>query len=329
VPKDFRRGYIESFNVAVQREFLKQMTATVSYVGTHAIRQQTLYDVNGAPAGGGNAGRFLNTQYGANNSNSEIYSILPFQGSLYNGLQTQLTSTGSRLAQYGVVYTYSKTQDAADNGQLGTLMFVDPNQIRRNYGLAGYDRKDNFQFWSILKSPVDKGKQVFGSRALGLVAGGWQLTDILSDVSGTPFNVTASGTSLNAPGNTQVADYVTGNAKVLRSNTNGARQYLNPAAYAAVTTARFGTSGRNGVRGPGLFNLDTSLARSFPLFRESELQFQADVFNITNTPQFANPTANASTITTSGTGAIAPNGFGVITTSNSNRTMRLSARITF
>ena len=47
--------------------------------------------------------------------------------------------------------------------------------------------------------------------------------------------------------------------------------------------------------------------------------FQADAFDITNTPQFANPTANIS----------APGSFGIITTSNVNRTMRLSARITF
>ena len=103
VPKDFRRGYIESYNVALQHQFPLQVVATVSYVGTHAVRQQRLYDINAAPAGGGNTGRFLNAQYGANNSNSAIYSILPFQGSGYNGLQTQLTATGSRFLQYGLV----------------------------------------------------------------------------------------------------------------------------------------------------------------------------------------------------------------------------------
>ena len=108
------------------------MTTTITYVGSHEIREQTLFDI--ASAGGGTTGRFLNAKYGANFSNSEIYSILPFQGATYNALQAQLTNNTGKPYSYGVVYTYSKTQDASDNGQLGTLMFVDPNQVSKITG---------------------------------------------------------------------------------------------------------------------------------------------------------------------------------------------------
>ena len=318
IPQDFRRGYIESYNLAVQRELPGGMSTTMTYVGSHQVRGQSLYDINGSPVNGGNTGRFLNAKYGANTSNSEIYSILPFQGASYNALQAQLTSNTGKPYSYGVVYTYSKTENAADNGQLGTLLFVDPAEISKNYSRASYDRKHNFQFWSILQSPFGRGGKSLMSHPLGYLLGGWQLTNILSRVSGTPFNVTASGTTLNAPGNTQVADYV-GGPSVLNGNASGFRQYLNVAAFAPITTARFGNTGRNFVRGPGIFNLDTSVARTFPIYREADFIFQADVFDITNTPQFANPTANIS----------APASFGILTTSNVNRTMRLSARITF
>ena len=242
VPQDFRRGYIESYNLAVQRELPGGMSTTLTYVGSHMVRGQSLYDINGSPVNGGNTGRFLNTKYGANTSNAEIYSILPFQGASYNSLQAQLTGNTGKPYSYGLVYTYSKTEDAADNGQLGTLLFVDPVQIRRNYSLAGYDRKHNFQFWSILQSPFGNGSKSLRSHPVGYLLGGWQLTNILSVVSGTPFSVTASGTTLNAPGNTQVADYVGGGA-VLNGNANGFRQYLNTAAFAPITTARFGNTG--------------------------------------------------------------------------------------
>ena len=43
---------------------------------------------------------------------------------------------------------------------------------------------------------------------LSLIVGGWQVNNIVSFYSGTPFSVTASGTSLNAPENDQRADQV-------------------------------------------------------------------------------------------------------------------------
>ena len=110
---------------------------------------------------------------------------------------------------------------------------------------------------------------------------------------------------------------VVGGRAVL-AGTGGSYQYLNPSAFAAVTAVRFGTAGRNDVRGPGLFDLDVSLKREFPLFERFRLEFVADSFDITNTPAFANPAANISNA-----------GFGTVTTSNANRTLRLSGRITF
>ncbi len=319
IPKDYRRGYIESYNVTVQREIPFKLVGTISYVGSHAIRQQTLVDINGSPVGGGTAGRFLNAKYGANNNITDIYSIEPFRGSVYNGLQTQLTRTAGSLGQFGIIYTFSKSMDISDNGQLGKLNYVDPAYLNDNWALAGYDRKHNFQFWSILQSPFGKGGRNFRSSVVGYIVGGWQLSDILSRVSGSPFSVLSSAASLNAPGNTQVANRISGVKAVLNENSGGFRQYLNPQAYSTVTAVAFGNSGRNSVRGPGLFNLDISLSRSFPVWRGSALLFQAEAFDITNTPQFANPSATIST----------PASFGVITTSLVNRTLRLSGHITF
>jgi hypothetical protein len=176
---------------------------------------------------------------------------------------------------------------------------------------------------------------------VGYILGNWQLSTTLSRVSGTPFTVTGSAGLLNAPGNTQVADLNAGFTKVISQNVNGARQYLNYAAFCDVassttrsdctttTTARFGTSSRNSVRGPGIFDLDVSLKRSFPIWEKVKLDFAAEAFDITNTPQFANPAAAISTVTNSATTGINLGGFGQLLTSNVNRTMRLSGRISF
>lgn len=324
IPQDFRRGYIESYNLSVQREIPGGLVANVAYVGTHAIRQQSNVNINAAAPGTGTAGRLLNVMYGPNTNVTDINSALPFRGSIYNGLQTQLSRTSSKHGSTGVIYTFSKAMNISDNSQANGLSFAYPTYWDRNWALAGYDRKHNFQWWTSYNLPFGAGQTFLNHGLSGYVVGGWKISTVLSRVSGSPFSVTASGGLLNAPGNTQLADQdFTVNA-VSNTNINGNRQYINPAAFKDVSTAngvtvpRFGTSGRNSVRGPGLFNLDVSLKRSFPLYDSLALDLMAEAFDITNTPQFANPASN-----------IASGGFGVITTSNANRTMRVSARISF
>ncbi len=323
IAQTFRRGYIESYNLAVQRELPLKLVSTVSYVGTHAIRQISNLDINAAPPGGGNAGRFLNTTYGANTSNVEVYSQMPFGESVYNGLQTQLTRTSNRHGSTGIIYTYSKAMDVSDNSISNGLTFSYPTYYGRNYALAGYDRKHNFQWWTSYPFPFGHDGLFLQHGITGYILGNWRVSTVLSRVSGTPFTVTSSATSLNAPGNTQVADQNFGVNTVVGGRTavagnGGSFQYLNPSAFAAVTTARFGTGSRNGVRGPGLFDLDVSLKREFPIYERIRLDLAADAFDVTNTPAFANPAA-----------VISNAGFGQVTTSNANRSLRLSGRISF
>jgi hypothetical protein len=321
--QNFRRGYIESYNLSVQRQFPLNLVSTVAYVGTHAIRQISSVNLNAAPPGGGVAGRSLNTTYGANTSNSDIFGQMPFGESVYNGLQAQLTKTTNKHGSTGIIYTYSKAMDVSDNSISNPLVFASPAFYSRNYALAGYDRKHNFQWWTTYPFPFGRDGLLLTHGVAGYVLGNWRLSTILSAVSGTPINVTSTATSLNAPGNTQVADQNYGVSTVINgrqaiSGTGGTYLYLNPAAFSTVTAVRFGTTGRNSVRGPGLFDLDVSLKREFPLFEQYRLEFVADAFDVTNTPAFANPAANISNA-----------GFGQVTTSNANRSLRLSGRVTF
>src|SRR5207237_2511144 len=76
--------------------------------------------------------------------------------------------------------------------------------------------------------------------------------------------------------------------------------YFDPRSFAPVPGGqiRFGTSGRNNVRGPGLFNLDASLFRDFKITERVAFQIRAEMFGATNTPHYGNPgidVTNAST----------------------------------
>ena len=59
----------------------------------------------------------------------------------------------------GVIYTFSKSMDASDNSQASGLTFAYPTYWNRNWALAGYDRKHNFQWWTIVNLPFGRGQK--------------------------------------------------------------------------------------------------------------------------------------------------------------------------
>jgi len=325
VPKNYRRGYIESWNLAVQQDLMAGFNLNLTYVGTHAVRAVTSLNINAAPPGGGNAGRVLANTTG---SQVDITSNTPFRSANYHGLQTQLTRRVGRGVNTGLIYTWSHAINYNDNSTYSGLTFNYPTYWDRNKGTAGFDRTNNLQWWVVAQSPFGRDGTWVKTGFAGKLLGGWELNTALSKLSGVPFTVTDAGTVLNAPGNTQVADLVKPSVaigKTYRSGTNnvaGLPAYFDTTAFAAVTgTARFGTSSRNMLRGPGLFNLDASVVREFGIWESLKFQLRAEAFNVTNTPAFANPNSNIS-------GA----NFGKVTSLAANtggRTVNLAARFNF
>jgi hypothetical protein len=164
---------------------------------------------------------------------------------------------------------------------------------------------------------------------LAAVAGGWQVNWILSRMSGTPFTVGTSGSSVNTQGNTQTADQVKTVVAIAGGHGVG-QSYFDPLAFKAVTDVRFGSSGRNILRGPGIFNLDGSLFRNFKMTERLGLQVRMEMFGVTNTPQFGNPGATVSNMTLNSDGTVrALNGYTEITSASGERNIRFAAKITF
>jgi hypothetical protein len=104
-----------------------------------------------------------------------------------------------------------------------------------------------------------------------------------------------------------------------------------------VTAVRFGTSGYDSLRGPGLVNLDFSLFRDFRITEGFKAQFRAEALNFTNTPHFSNPSANVSNLQLNADGSVKSlGGFGVVTTTTGTgregvdeRVFRFGLRISF
>jgi hypothetical protein len=163
-----------------------------------------------------------------------------------------------------------------------------------------------------------------------LILGGWQINGIASAYSGTPFTVTASGTSLNAPTETQTADQVMQQVAI-PGGTGPGQSYFDPLAFAPVTAIRYGSSGLNILRGPGVFNADLGLFRQFSVTERIKVQFRAEAFNVTNTPHFNNPGTNASNAIRDASGNITKlNGYSEITSAQTDeRQLRFGLRVSF
>jgi hypothetical protein len=158
----------------------------------------------------------------------------------------------------------------------------------RNRAVGGFDGTHNLQIYGVYALPS---KNRF--------YGNWQINGIFSAMTGTPFTVASAGTSVNTAGNTQTADQVLSNVKILGGIGRG-NSYFDPYVFAPVTDVRFGNTGRNILRGPGLANLDASIFRNFPLTERFKLQFRAEGFSVSNTPAFNNPGATVTSATRNG-----------------------------
>ena len=140
-----------------------------------------------------------------------------------------------------------------------------------------------------MEIPIGPGRRWLNDKGVASqILGGWQINNMISIMSGVPFTVFADDTSLNLPGSAQTADQVKAKVEKLGGVGRGT-PYYDPTAFAEVTEARFGTSGFNSLRGPGLFNWDFGLTREFSFGDRLRLQFRAEAFNFTNTPHLATP----------------------------------------
>lgn len=300
IPRNFRRGYIYSYNLTVEREFAG-FVADIGYVGTRAIRPVVNLEINEGVLGGGSAGRVLNAQFGKNWA--DINELTPFGNNYYDSLQAKLARRIGRASTVGVVYTRSKAIDFEDNEDVNTMLWSLPSLLWKNKGLTSFDRPNNFEAYLVYDLPFGKGQRWAQKGVANAVAGGWQFSSVMSVLSGTPFTIVDSGagtSNLNAPNEQQTVNIVSPihilkgrPAQAPSKCTTNSCRYFDPSSFARVTAAGvLGNAGRNIVRGPGYFDLDATIHRDFKIREWINFQLEANAIGVTNTPHFGNPTAD-------------------------------------
>ncbi len=289
-PEHFPRGYVQSWNFTIQKQLVAGFTGQAGYVATRSTRQLGYLNVNaGQVIGTGRNGQPLYQSFGRTATTT---LVTPFGTTHYDSLQTMLERRFSHGLQLAAAYTWSKVIGFNSNSDSGPDVNALPF-FHRNRHVLGYDRTHNFQVTNIWELPFGKGKKWANSGPAALLLGGWQLNNVVSLYSGTPFSVGSSGTSLNMPGSSQTADQIKPNVQKLGGVGRG-QSYFDPFAFEPVTEPRFGNTGYNILRGPGVVSWDFGLFRRFDLTERWKLEFRVESFNFTNTPHFSNPGTNVS-----------------------------------
>jgi Carboxypeptidase regulatory-like domain/TonB dependent receptor-like, beta-barrel len=302
LPTEFKRGYIQSWNLMLQHTLPLGFVGQAGYVATRTIRQLGQHNINVQKVGGGLPSAPLNQKFGRVGSTQYIG---PIGGSHYDSMQLTLDRRFAHGFQMNLAYTFSKAIGAvreSDSDNSPAIQLFEYYHLNRS--LLNIHRPHNFQLSTINELPFGRGKKWLNNGGFGsAILGGWQVNAIFSRQSGVPLSVTASGTSLNAAGNTQRADQVKTNVEYLGGHGRG-ESWFDPFAFAPVTEARFGTVGYNTLIGPRYSNIDVGLFREFKLTERVGMQFRAEAFNFTNTPHFGNPGLNRSDMTLNPDGSI-------------------------
>jgi outer membrane receptor protein involved in Fe transport len=308
-------------SLALEHQVARNTVMAVEYSGAHGIH---LYDIAASnPLGGGQA--FLgdplvdacgttgtgpcytrvNSQYSSINTRgsngSSHYSAVNLR------FQTQnLHNTGlSVVANYTWAHstddlssTFSDSTGGGSNG-IGNLGYLDPSNPRLDWGSSDFDIRHRVTISPIYELPWLKNGRDWKHQ----IGGGWTLVGLFTARTGVPFSVYDTFNSLNAGAAAGIPRYVP-SAAIISTNTGtpvnmGPNSYnvlTLPAANETIFNPTLGISdfgpfpanmtGRNAFRGPGAWNFDAAVTKSFTLTERFKLEFRAEGFDIFNHHNF-------------------------------------------
>lgn len=211
--------------------------------------------------------------------------------SSYHSLQAALRIENKHGFTVQFSYTWSHEIDLA-NGDLTRLS--NPFNQKYDRGSGSLDRRQIFSTNYIYNLPFFKNGNFLEREALS----GWQISGITIANSGTPISIGYGTDTIGLGGGvSNRADLLPG---VSTYGPKTQKQFFNTAAFSAPAAAwavgssggvnaGFGNSGKDKVVGPGRFNTDLSIFKSFPIVKEGlRLQIRAESYNTFNHTQFQN-----------------------------------------
>ncbi len=297
VQYNFQTPYVEGQNFTVQYELPRNQYISVGYVGSMG-RHLLTYPGTNVPSEilptTANVTQYIpypglprNMSYGTTDGNSFYYSVQAKYERRY--------SSGFNLL---AAYTWSRVRDDVSDVLFSTLGYRAPDLpgfgIQGDYGLANFDIRNALHVSGGYELPFGAGKPLLNHGGwINAIVGGWRINGLMTIQSGTPITIgctvgTTAGLGCDAllvPGQ----GLYTGAHTV--ANWLNAAAFANPAAAVTVGQTDYGPLGGapTQARGPGFHRGDATLAKQWHTSERTRVEFRAEVFNLTNTPNFGQP----------------------------------------
>ncbi len=274
----------------VQRELGPNAALEVGYLGSRSSHLERMFDRNEViPGAGSTQARRPYPEF------TRLQTIGNVAEARYDSLTAKLTRRLNNGFSALVGYTLSKSRDNGSGIRTlnGDALFPQDSNCAANevssgceWGLSIFDVRHRVVSSILYELPFGEGKPFLQSGVGGAILGGWQVTNILSLSSGFPRDP-ASGQDRAGTGSTNRPDAVSGQDP--NSGPNTIQQWFNTAAFVLQPQFTHGNAVRNSIFGPGIFNFDMSILRTFQLGGSKSLQFRLEVFNTFNQPVWQDP----------------------------------------
>jgi hypothetical protein len=305
--------YFMEWSLGLEHELGTTGSIHAQYVGTRAVNQPYLTQVNGYQTVC--QGCFAPFPY-AQPTDPRFGAVTQLStgaNSHYNGLQMSAMMRVGHGLMGQINYTWSRCMDTVSNGgflqfSAGGILSPLPGDLARDYGPCDYDIRHNLNAQYVYQLPVK-----VQNRLLGHALNGWQVSGTVFWHSGLPFSVLSTPYSANGNGivngsGPQFASVVPGvplyeHNPIPGVTQPGTVQWLNPDAFVSTVdpstgkcfngdspkNCQFGNLGRNALRGPNFAWSDFYLSKLFPLTEQLKLRFDVQFFNVFNHPNFGLP----------------------------------------
>ncbi|WP_263371859.1 TonB-dependent receptor [Granulicella cerasi] len=305
IDPNYRSSYIEQFNLTMQQEFGRN-SLQISYVGAigkHLRQNPNLNLV--APGGVTGTTDYNDLPFDkAFPGVSTVNEMISEGYSSYNSLQAVFARRFTKNVGINANYTWAHGLNNAPNyaagyGGNGVL----PYQISTvDYGNSDLDIRNRFAMLLNVALPFGQNAKGFKARLLK----GWQTNAIWIQSTGLPFSVT-DDTATSNTGATSERSMLVGDPRAVTTaggcpvKINGGTTYMtnkdvgtpnfffNTCAFANQPASQYIPSERNLLYGPHYRTFNLSIFKTFPIYDRAKLQFRCESFNLTNTPNFANP----------------------------------------
>jgi hypothetical protein len=276
------------WNVNLQRELPGQFVVSIAYVAAKG----TYVDITGVninmpvPGPGAVAARRPYPNL------SDASGVVPWANESYQSMQTTFERRMGSI-RFSGSWTWAHSIDES-SGESSASPIQDPRNLFAERGNSTFDVRHKVSASWSWELPVGRGKRYLTAapRAVDWIAGGWQLNNIATFLTGLPFTPTMQTSTLNTASGSQFPNRIA--SGVLPSGERSISRWFDASAFAAPAQYSFGNSGRNILYGPGTKQLDLSLFKSFRFGEKGarRLEFRVEAFNVFNTPQFNNPNAS-------------------------------------